>query len=90
MAAEAAAQPSCVPLRVVVCSASAVFENAPTVCGMQRKACWMRGLGKGTGGKGVGYTERKREEVETFEQCRQEVLTQFSIGAVNQRARAWK
>lgn len=26
----------------------------------------------------------------TFEQCRQEVMTQFSIVAVKQRVRAWK
>lgn len=47
----------------------------------------MRGLPKGRGGgKEAGNTERKREkkggEV-TFKQCRQEVMTQFSIMAVN-------
>lgn len=33
--------------------------------------------------------ERERRGV-TFEQCRQEVMTQFSTVAVKQRVRAWK
>lgn len=58
VAAEVGAQSPCVLLRVVVCYACAAFEGAPTVYGMQHWVCWMRGLPKGRGGKGVGSTEK--------------------------------
>lgn len=82
MAAEVGVQSPCVLLRVVVCYACAAFEGAPTVCGMQRWACWIRGLPRGRGGRGVGSTEKRIEMGVTFEQCRQEGRTQFSIRAV--------
>lgn len=53
----------------------------------------MRGLPKGRGGKGASKREEEVEEgdgVVTFEQCHQEVMTQFSTWAVKERIKTWK
>lgn len=53
----------------------------------------MRGLPKGRGGKGALKREEEEEEgdgVVTFEQCHQEVMTQFSTWAVKQRIKTCK
>lgn len=49
----------------------------------------MRGLPKGRGGKGARGEGRGRRGL-TFEQCHQEVMTQFSTWAVKQRIKKWK
>lgn len=67
-------------------------EGVPTACGMQRWECWTRGLPKGRGGEG-GVEERRgggKKRGLTFEQCRQEVMTQFSSRAVKHRTKKWK
>lgn len=53
----------------------------------------MRGLPKGRRGKGALKREEEVEEGDgavTFEQCHQEVMTQFSTWAVKERIKKWK